>query len=74
MATVKTAVDERVTATPLLKRLMARPELGAVAGTILVFLFFAAVAGDRGLFSAPGISTSSRSRRSSASSRSPPRC
>jgi simple sugar transport system permease protein len=55
MATVKTAVDERVTATPLLKRLMARPELGAVAGTILVFLFFAAVAGNSGLFSAPGI-------------------
>jgi simple sugar transport system permease protein len=55
MATVKTAVDERMAATPLLKRLMARPELGAVAGTILVFLFFAAVAGNSGLFSAPGI-------------------
>jgi simple sugar transport system permease protein len=55
MATVKTAVDERLAATPLLKRLMARPELGAVAGTILVFLFFAAVAGNSGLFSAPGI-------------------
>ena len=55
MATVKTAVDERVTATTLLKRLMARPELGAVAGTILVFIFFAAVAGNSGLFSAPGI-------------------
>jgi simple sugar transport system permease protein len=55
MATVKTAVDERVAETPLLKRLMARPELGAVAGTILVFLFFAAVAGNSGLFSAPGI-------------------
>ncbi len=55
MATVKTAVDERIAETPLLKRLMARPELGAVAGTILVFLFFAAVAGNSGLFSAPGI-------------------
>jgi simple sugar transport system permease protein len=55
MATVRTAADERVAETPLLKKLMARPELGAVAGTILVFLFFAAIAGNSGLFSAPGI-------------------
>jgi simple sugar transport system permease protein len=55
MATMKSAVDERVAETTLVKRLMARPELGAVAGTILVFLFFAAVAGNSGLFSAPGI-------------------
>lgn len=55
MATVKTAVDERVAETPFLKKLMGRPELGAVAGTILVFIFFAAVAGNSGLFSAPGI-------------------
>src|SRR5687767_11975336 len=34
---------------------MARPELGAVGGAILVFIFFAAVAGGSGLFSAPGI-------------------
>src|SRR5918994_2039676 len=55
MATVRTAVDERVAETPLLKKLMARPELGAIAGAILVFVFFAAVAGGSGLFSAPGI-------------------
>ena len=55
MATVKTAVDERVVETPILKKLMGRPELGAVAGAILVFIFFAAVAGNSGLFSAPGI-------------------
>jgi simple sugar transport system permease protein len=55
MATIRSAGDERVAETPLLKKLMARPELGAVAGAILVFAFFAVVAGGSGLFSAPGI-------------------
>jgi simple sugar transport system permease protein len=56
MAATRTAtVDERVAKTPLVRKLMARPELGAVAGTILVFLFFAIVAGTSGMFSAPGI-------------------
>ena len=36
---------------------MARPELGAVAGTILVFLFFAVAARGTGMFSALGIVT-----------------
>ena len=54
-ATRVASADERVARTPLVRKLMARPELGAVAGTILVFLFFAAVAGNSGLFSAPGI-------------------
>ena len=49
--------DERVAATPLLRRLMTRPELGAVAGTILVFLFFAVAARGTGMFSALGIIT-----------------
>src|SRR3954468_23034430 len=48
---------ERMAATPLLRRLMARPELGAVAGTILVFLFFAIAARGSGMFSALGIVT-----------------
>jgi simple sugar transport system permease protein len=55
MATARTAADERVAETTFAKKLMARPELGAVAGTILVFIFFAIVAGGSGLFSAPGI-------------------
>ena len=56
MAATRTAtVDERVARTPLVRKLMARPELGAVAGTILVFVFFGIVAGGSGLFSAPGI-------------------
>jgi simple sugar transport system permease protein len=42
-------------ATPLVRKLMARPELGAVAGAILVLIFFGIVAGGSGLFSAPGI-------------------
>ena len=49
--------DERLAATPLLRRLMTRPELGAVAGTILVFLFFAVAARGTGMFSALGIVT-----------------
>jgi simple sugar transport system permease protein len=56
MAATRTAtMDERVARTPLVRKLMARPELGAVAGTILVFVFFAIVAGNSGIFSAPGI-------------------
>ena len=49
--------DERLAATPLVRRLMTRPELGAVAGTILVFLFFAVAARGTGMFSALGIMT-----------------
>src|SRR3712207_6241027 len=37
-----------------LKRLMTRPELAAVAGSILVFVFFAVVAGDSGFLTTGG--------------------
>lgn len=47
--------DERVRQVSRLSRLLSRPELGAVAGTVLVFVFFALTAGDSGLFSAKGI-------------------
>ena len=47
--------DERVRELGAVHKLMRRPELGAVAGTVLVFVFFAMVAGDSGLFSAKGI-------------------
>lgn len=47
--------DERIRKIPLLGRLLSRPELGAIAGTILVFVFFALTAGSSGLFSAKGI-------------------
>ena len=49
------ARDERVRSVPLLSRMLSRPELGAVAGTVLVFVFFALAAGGSGLFSAKGI-------------------
>jgi simple sugar transport system permease protein len=47
--------DERVRAVPWISQLLSRPELGAAAGTALVFVFFALVAGNSGLFSAKGI-------------------
>ncbi len=43
MSTAAPAVDERIARTPLLPRLLARPELGAVIGAVLVFVFFAVV-------------------------------
>jgi len=49
------ASDERLRETHWLRRFIARPELGAVAGTLLVLLFFAVTAGSSGLFSAKGI-------------------
>jgi simple sugar transport system permease protein len=47
--------DERVRQVGLVRKLLARPELGAVAGAILVFIFFAVVAGDRGFLSPRGV-------------------
>jgi simple sugar transport system permease protein len=47
--------DERVRSVSRLSRLLSRPELGAAAGTVMVFVFFAITAGNTGLFSAKGI-------------------
>ena len=52
---MSTKQDERVRKVSFLGRLLSRPELGAAAGTVLVFVFFAVVAGNSGLFSAKGI-------------------
>ena len=46
--------DERLKKVSNLKILLNRPELGAVGGAILVFIFFGIVAGDTGMFSAYG--------------------
>ena len=46
--------DERLKTEPLLTRLMKRPELGAIAGAILVFFFFLLTA-DHAMFSLSGI-------------------
>ena len=52
---VESAHDERVQQQSALRRAFVRPELGAMAGTVLVFLYFAVVAGGTGMFAADGI-------------------
>ncbi len=47
--------DERLRSESSLKKLLTRPELGSVSGAILMFIFFAIVAGDSGMFNADGI-------------------
>ena len=49
--------DERVRKTSLARRLLARPELGAVGGAVAVWIFFAIVAGDRGFLTLRGTAT-----------------
>jgi simple sugar transport system permease protein len=46
--------DERVAKTSRVRRLLVRPEMGAVAGAIGVWIFFALAAGERGFLSARG--------------------
>ena len=46
--------DERLKKVSNLKVLLNRPELGALGGSILVFIFFGIIAGDTGMFSANG--------------------
>ncbi|MCF1710730.1 ABC transporter permease [Tabrizicola sp. J26] len=48
------SADERIKAEPLFARLMKRPELGAIAGLVLVTVFFLATASDA-MFSLSGI-------------------
>lgn len=47
--------DERIKAMSPLRRALIRPELGAIAGTVLVFVFFLSVARDSGMFGPEGI-------------------
>ena len=49
--------DERLLKTTLLRRIIARPELGAVAGAVVVWIFFAIAAGDRGFLTLAGTAT-----------------
>jgi simple sugar transport system permease protein len=49
-------VDERVRPINPLRRLLVRPEMGAVAGSIAVWIFFALVAGPRGFLTLSGTS------------------
>lgn len=47
--------DERIREVSALRRAMIRPELGAIAGAVLVFVFFLLIAGDSGMFAPKGI-------------------
>lgn len=55
MATGGGSLDERLQHVSRWKQLLSSPELGAISGTILVFVFFLMVAGDTGMFAADGI-------------------
>lgn len=55
--TVPPAQDERLVQRSFLTRLLNRPELGAVAGTFVVWVLFALVAGGRGFLSLRGAAT-----------------
>ncbi len=47
--------DERVKQVSRWRRAMIRPELGAISGAVLVFVFFFTIAGDSGMFAPQGI-------------------
>lgn len=50
-----TSSDERVKRTSRLRQAMIRPDLGAICGTVLVFVFFLLIAGDSGMFAPDGV-------------------
>jgi simple sugar transport system permease protein len=52
---VGAVADERVRRTSWFARQLSRPDLGAISGAILVFVFFGIVAGDSGMFSSEGV-------------------
>lgn len=47
--------DERVKEISGLRKALIRPELGGICGTIIVFAFFIAFAGDSGMFNSQGV-------------------
>lgn len=53
--TVTPASDERLRRISPLRKLLARPEFGALSGAILVFVLFGFGAGGSGMFSAEGV-------------------
>lgn len=55
MSSSGATVDERIKETSKLRKALIRPELGAIVGTIAVFLFFIIFAGDSGMFNAQGV-------------------
>jgi len=57
MAASSPKKDERLVKRSFLTQMLNRPELGAVAGAIVVWVFFAIVAGDRGFLTLRGAAT-----------------
>src|SRR3954463_14809374 len=55
VASASASVDERMRPIGAWRRLLGRPESGALSGTLLVFLLFSFAAGGSGMFSAEGI-------------------
>ena len=53
-APASVAGDERMREVGTVRKLLARPEFGAIAGTLLVVAIFLLTAGDSGMFSAEG--------------------
>jgi len=53
-ATAPPTIDELPPPPSLLKRLMVKPEMGAIAGAIVVWIIFAVIAGDRGFLTLRG--------------------
>ena len=51
------ATDERLRRSHPVRRILARPELGALGGAIVVWTFFAVVAGDQGFLTLRGTAT-----------------
>jgi simple sugar transport system permease protein len=49
------APDERLRRTSALRKSLMRPELGALCGTVLVFLLFLVIAPRSGMFSLEGV-------------------
>lgn len=48
-------MDERVRTVSAARKLLSRPEFGALAGAVLIFMLFALAAGDSGMFSMEGV-------------------
>jgi simple sugar transport system permease protein len=55
VAAITAVADERVRHVGAFRKLLSRPEFGALAGALLVFMVFGASAGGSGMFSAEGI-------------------
>jgi simple sugar transport system permease protein len=53
-AAAETSQDERLLRESFLKKLLLRPELGAVSGAVIVWILFFLTAGDRGFFALRG--------------------